>query len=56
MTWLFYAVYLHGRIYKDWSPKKTAAVSAAGFIVVWICYVGVNLFGVGLHSYGFFSK
>ena len=56
ITWLFYAVYLHGRIYKDWSPKKTAAVSASGFVIVWICYVGVNLFGVGLHSYGFFSK
>ncbi|QDZ18093.1 cytochrome c biogenesis protein CcsA [Chloropicon primus] len=56
ITWLFYAVYLHGRIYKDWTPKKTAAVSASGFVIVWICYVGVNLFGVGLHSYGFFSK
>ena len=56
ITWLFYAVYLHGRIYKDWSPKKPAAVSASGFVIVWICYVGVNLFGVGLHSYGFFSK
>lgn len=55
ITWLFYAIYLHGRIYKDWSPKKTAAVSASGFVVVWICYVGVNLFGVGLHSYGFFK-
>ena len=29
ITWLFYAVYLHGRIYKDWSAKKTAAVSAS---------------------------
>merc|ERR1719313_3027876 len=38
ITWLFYAVYLHGRIYKDWSPKKTAAVSASGFVIVWICY------------------
>lgn len=55
ITWLFYAIYLHGRIYKDWTPKKTAAVSASGFVVVWICYVGVNLFGVGLHSYGFFK-
>merc|ERR1719183_193803 len=56
ITWLFYAIYLHGRIYKDWSPKTTAAVSSSGFVIVWICYVGVNLFGVGLHSYGFFSK
>jgi len=55
ITWLFYAIYLHGRIYKDWSPKTTAAVSASGFVIVWICYVGVNLFGVGLHSYGFFK-
>ena len=56
VTWLFYAIYLHGRIYKDWSAKDTAWVSAAGFGVVWVCYIGVNLFGVGLHSYGFFSK
>ena len=55
ITWLFYAIYLHGRIYKDWSPKTTAAVSSSGFVIVWICYVGVNLFGVGLHSYGFFK-
>jgi len=56
VTWLFYAIYLHGRIYKDWTPKTTAMVSAGGFAVVWMCYVGVNLFGVGLHSYGFFAK
>ena len=54
--WLFYAIYLHGRIYKDWSPKQTAGVSAAGFVVVWMCYVGVNLWGVGLHSYGWFAN
>jgi len=23
--------------------------------VVWVCYVGVNLWGVGLHSYGWFA-
>jgi ABC-type transport system involved in cytochrome c biogenesis permease subunit len=23
---------------------------------VWICYVGVNLFGTGLHSYGWFAS
>jgi ABC-type transport system involved in cytochrome c biogenesis permease subunit len=33
-----------------------ATVGAAGFVVVWVCYVGVNLWGVGLHSYGWFAN
>jgi ABC-type transport system involved in cytochrome c biogenesis permease subunit len=27
-------------------------IGSLGFIVVWVCYVGVNLWGVGLQSYG----
>jgi ABC-type transport system involved in cytochrome c biogenesis permease subunit len=23
-------------------------------VVVWICYLGINLLGKGLHSYGWF--
>ena len=37
-------------------PKETAIIGAAGFVVVWVCYVGVNLWGVGLHSYGWFAN
>ena len=26
-----------------------------GFFVVWVCYLGVNFLGKGLHSYGWLS-
>ena len=56
ITWLVFAIYLHTRITKGWSGKKPAIVASAGFFMVWFCYLGVNLLGTGLHSYGWFSK
>jgi len=56
ITWLVYATYLHSRLVAGWSKKDSCAVGAAGFLVVWVCYVGVNLWGVGLHSYGWFAN
>lgn len=35
--------------------KKPAIIASLGFFVVWFCYLGVNLLGEGLHSYGFFA-
>ena len=52
ITWLVFAVYLHTRITKGWQGKKPAIIASAGFIIVWVCYLGVNLLGKGLHSYG----
>jgi cytochrome c-type biogenesis protein CcsB len=52
LTWLVFAIYLHTRITKNWQGKKSATIAAFGFFVVWICYLGVNLLGEGLHSYG----
>ena len=49
------AGYLHTRLSDDWTDRDTNKVGAAGFVVTWVCYAGVNLFGVGLHSYGFFK-
>jgi len=54
ITWLVFAAYLHSRITKGWQGRKPALLAAAGFVVVWICYLGVNLLGKGLHSYGWF--
>ncbi len=54
ITWLVFAAYLHARITKDWQGRKPAFIAAAGFVVVWVCYLGVNLLGKGLHSYGWF--
>jgi cytochrome c-type biogenesis protein CcsB len=55
-TWLVFAIYLHTRLTKGWSGKKPALIASLGFIVVWICFLGVNLLGEGLHSYGFFRE
>ncbi len=54
ITWLVFAAYLHARITKGWQGRKPAFIAASGFVVVWVCYLGVNLLGKGLHSYGWF--
>jgi len=54
IVWLVYAAYLHARITKGWQGKKPAYIAVFGFLSVWVCYLGVNLLGKGLHSYGWF--
>lgn len=55
LTWLVFAIYLHTRLTKGWEGEKPAIIASVGFLVVWFCYLGVNLIGEGLHSYGFFN-
>ena len=55
ITWIVFATYLHARITKGWEGKKTAVLGGLGFFVIWICYLGVNFLGKGLHSYGWLS-
>ena len=55
ITWVVFATYLHSRITKGWDGKKTALLGSIGFFVIWICYLGVNFLGKGLHSYGWLS-
>jgi len=52
ITWLVFAIYLHSRLLKGWQGEKAAALGSCGFFVIWICYLGVNFLGKGLHSYG----
>jgi cytochrome c-type biogenesis protein CcsB len=52
ITWLVFAAYLHTRITKSWQGKGPAILASLGFVVVWVCYLGVNFLGKGLHSYG----
>ncbi|MBD2188623.1 c-type cytochrome biogenesis protein CcsB [Pseudanabaena mucicola] len=54
ITWLVFAAYLHTRITKGWQGRKPAILASMGLLVVWTCYLGVNLLGKGLHSYGWF--
>jgi len=55
ITWLVFAIYFHTRFTKNWSGTKPAVIATIGFFVLWICYLGVNLLGTGLHSYGWFQ-
>ena len=55
ITWLVFATYLHARITKGWEGNRTAMLGGLGFFVIWICYLGVNFLGKGLHSYGWIS-
>jgi len=52
IAWLVFATYLHTRISKSWQGRKPAYIATLGFVTVWICYLGVNFLGKGLHSYG----
>ena len=54
ITWTVFAIYLHTRTNTKGLPGSSAIVASIGFIIIWICYFGVNLLGIGLHSYGSF--
>nr|WGO58974.1 cytochrome c biogenesis protein [Aneura pinguis]WGO59060.1 cytochrome c biogenesis protein [Aneura pinguis]WGO60694.1 cytochrome c biogenesis protein [Aneura pinguis] len=52
ITWLIFATYLHSRMIRIRCRKRSALIGSLGFFIIWICYLGVNLVGKGLHSYG----
>ena len=51
IVWLIYAAYLHARITRGWRGTRAAWLSIFGFAATLFCYLGVNLFLSGLHSY-----
>nr|YP_009433007.1 cytochrome c biogenesis protein [Neocinnamomum delavayi]YP_009529139.1 cytochrome c heme attachment protein [Neocinnamomum mekongense]YP_010922013.1 cytochrome c heme attachment protein [Neocinnamomum fargesii]YP_010922094.1 cytochrome c heme attachment protein [Neocinnamomum caudatum]ATL22510.1 CcsA [Neocinnamomum lecomtei]WJZ09786.1 cytochrome c heme attachment protein [Neocinnamomum caudatum var. macrocarpum]WJZ09948.1 cytochrome c heme attachment protein [Neocinnamomum sp. ZC-2023a]AT len=55
ITWTIFAIYLHSRTNQNFRDVDSAIVASIGFLIIWICYFGVNLLGVGLHSYGSFT-
>ncbi len=56
ICWLVYAAYLHTRLIRGWQGRRPALVASAGLVVIAVCYIGVNLLGIGLHSYGWFFE
>nr|YP_010811102.1 cytochrome c biogenesis protein [Eremophila crassifolia]UOH97975.1 cytochrome c biogenesis protein [Eremophila crassifolia] len=54
ITWIIFAIYLHTRTNIKLKGTNSAIVASIGFLIIWICYFGVNLLGIGLHSYGSF--
>jgi cytochrome c-type biogenesis protein CcsB len=52
VTLLGYGVYLHLRVNGEHTARVLAWVSVIGFVLMLVTYFGVNLMGLGLHSYG----
>ena len=50
ITWLIYAVLLHGRYAQGWRGRRLAVTALVGFAAVLFTYLGVNYLP-GLHSY-----
>lgn len=51
ITWVVYAAYLHARATVGWKGKAAAVIALVGFATLMFNFVGINLFGSGLHSY-----
>nr|WOV67702.1 cytochrome c heme attachment protein [Haymondia wallichii]WOV67785.1 cytochrome c heme attachment protein [Haymondia wallichii]WOV67868.1 cytochrome c heme attachment protein [Haymondia wallichii] len=58
ITWTVFAIYLHTRNTrkkKKLEDINSSIVASMGFLIIWVCYLGINLLGIGLHSYGSFT-
>nr|YP_010465180.1 cytochrome c heme attachment protein [Flemingia prostrata]UUL95662.1 cytochrome c heme attachment protein [Flemingia prostrata]WPN87321.1 cytochrome c heme attachment protein [Flemingia sp.] len=55
ITWTIFAIYLHTRKNKKLEDINSSIVASMGFLIIWVCYLGINLLGIGLHSYGSFT-
>jgi cytochrome c-type biogenesis protein CcsB len=51
ITWVVYAAYLHARATAGFRGKGAAVIALVGFATFLFNFVGINLFGSGLHSY-----
>ena len=51
VSWIVYAAYMHLHTRIDWRGARCAWVSVLGFVSIVFCYLGVNIFISGLHSY-----
>ncbi|MDX8382768.1 MAG: c-type cytochrome biogenesis protein CcsB [Ghiorsea sp.] len=52
IVWLVYGAYLHARFSHGLHGKTLAWWAVLGFLVTVFCFVGVNMYLSGLHSYG----
>jgi cytochrome c-type biogenesis protein CcsB len=51
LSWIVYAAYMHLHTRPEWRGTKTALVNVLGFVSIVFCYLGVNIWISGLHSY-----
>jgi cytochrome c-type biogenesis protein CcsB len=51
VAWLTYAAYLHTRIGRGWTGRRSAYFAIIGFLLIVFTYLGVSYLLPGLHSY-----
>jgi cytochrome c-type biogenesis protein CcsB len=51
LSWIVYAAFMHLHTRPEWRGTRTAWVSVIGFASIMFCYLGVNIWISGLHSY-----
>jgi cytochrome c-type biogenesis protein CcsB len=51
LSWIIYAAFMHLHTRSAWRGERGAWVSIVGFISIMFCYLGVNIWISGLHSY-----
>ncbi len=51
VSWIIYAAYMHLHTRSQWRGVRCAWVSVIGFVSIVFCYLGVNIWISGLHSY-----
>lgn len=51
LSWIIYAAFMHLHTRSAWRGERSAWVSIFGFISIMFCYLGVNIWISGLHSY-----
>src|SRR5580704_8062549 len=50
-SWIVYLAYMHLHTRHAWRGLRTSWVSVLGFVSIIFCYLGVNIWISGLHSY-----
>jgi cytochrome c-type biogenesis protein CcsB len=50
-SWIVYASYMHLHTRNAWRGVRCAWLAAFGFVTIIFCYLGVNIWISGLHSY-----
>jgi cytochrome c-type biogenesis protein CcsB len=51
VSWTVYALYMHLHTRNSWRGLRSAWMSIVGFVSIMFCYLGVNIWISGLHSY-----
>lgn len=51
ILWLYYSLYLHGRLVRGWSGRPVAWMGIAGFALMLFLYLGVSVLMKSSHSF-----